>query len=201
MDLNYKVTPIFPTCIHSLEIDNFDTYRDQLIKESYQNRDEDPMGRELSNRGGWQSDQVNILKCKSETLKKIITDSLVEFKPIKNKVSIIIEGWTNINGPGDSNVKHVHPKADFSGVLWIKAQENCGNILFETPNYFEKYQELHSYTDEFALKTNSYMTYFFYPKEGKILIFPSSLSHQVEENKSDEDRISYSFNIKLINEE
>ena len=57
------------------------------------------------------------------------------------------------------------------------------------------------YTDEFALKTNSYMTYFFYPKEGKILIFPSSLSHQVEENKSDEDRISYSFNIKLINEE
>ena len=48
MDLNYKVTTIFPTCIHSLEIDNFDTYRDQLIKESYQNRDEDPMGRELS---------------------------------------------------------------------------------------------------------------------------------------------------------
>ena len=62
MDLNYKVTTIFPTCIHSLEIDNFDTYRDQLIKESYQNRDEDPMGRELSNRVGWQSDQVNILQ-------------------------------------------------------------------------------------------------------------------------------------------
>ena len=32
-------------------------------------------------------------------------------------------------------------------------------------------------------------------KEGKMIIFPSSLSHEVEENKSDEDRISYSFNI------
>ena len=87
MDLNYKVTNLFPSSIHRLGIDNFDTYRDQLIKESYQNRDEDPMGRELSNRGGWQSDQVNILQCKSETLKKIITDSLVGFKPIKNNRS------------------------------------------------------------------------------------------------------------------
>ena len=200
MDLNYKVTPIFPTCIHSLEIDNFDTYRDQLIKESYQDTDKDPMGRKLSNRGGWQSDQVSIQKCKSEILKKIIIDSLSGFQPMSKRVSMFVEGWTNINRPGDYNIKHVHPEADFSGVLWIKVQENCGNILFETPNFFEKYQELHSYTDEFALKTNSYMTYFFYPKEGKILIFPSSLSHQVEENKSDEDRISYSFNIKLINE-
>ena len=45
------------------------------------------------------------------------------------------------------------------------------------------------------------MTYYFTPIEGRILLFPSSLEHEVEENKSDEDRISYSFNIKLINEE
>ena len=140
MDLNYKVTPIFPTCIHSLEIDNFDTYRDQLIKESYQNRDEDPIGRELSNRGGWQSDQVNILQCKSETLKKIIIDSLAGFKPMLEKVSMIVEGWTNINEPGNLNVKHVHPRCHLSGVLWIKTPKNCGNILFETPKFFEKYQ-------------------------------------------------------------
>ena len=197
MDLNYKVTPIFPTCIHSLEIDNFDTYRDQLIKESYQGRDEDPIGRKISNYGGWQSDQVNILQCKSETLKKIIIDSLSGFLPMSENVSMIIEGWTNINGPGDSNVKHMHPKAVLSGVLWIKAPKNCGNIIFETPNLFEKCQELESYTDEFALKTNSYMTYFFNPKEGKIIIFPSSLNHEVEKNKSDEDRISYSFNIAI----
>ena len=44
------------------------------------------------------------------------------------------------------------------------------------------------------------MTYYFTPKEGRILIFPSKLEHEVKENKSDEDRISYSFNIKLIHE-
>ena len=199
MDLNYKVTPIFPTCIHSLEIDNFHTYRDQLIKESYQDRDEDPMGRELSNRGGWQSNQMDIGDCKSEILKNIIMSSVSKL-PMSGNFSCTIEGWKNINEPGNFNISHSHPRSHFSGVLWIKTPKNCGNIVFESPEIFNRYQELDSYSDEFALKTNSYMTYFFYPKEGKILIFPSSLSHQVEENKSDEDRISYSFNINLINE-
>ena len=44
------------------------------------------------------------------------------------------------------------------------------------------------------------MTYYFPPTEGRILIFPSNLDHEVKENKSDEDRISYSFNITLIYE-
>ena len=201
MDLNYKVTPIFPTCIHSLEIDNFDTYRDQLIKESYQGRDEDPIGRKLSNRGGWQSDQVNILQCKSETLKKIIIDSLSGFLPMSENVSMVIEGWKNINFPGSFNVKHNHPRSNLSGVLWIKAPKDSGNIVFTSPQFFDKFQELYSYNDEFKLKSNAYMTYYFIPKEGNILIFPSSLEHEVKENKSNEDRISYSFNIKLIHEE
>ena len=73
MDLNYKVTPIFPTCIHTIDIDNFDDYKYELIKETYQERDENLTGRKLSNEGGWQSEQINILQSKSETLKEIIT--------------------------------------------------------------------------------------------------------------------------------
>ena len=33
--------------------------------------------------------------------------------------------------------------------------------------------------------------------EGKILVFPAHLNHLVQENKSNEDRISVSFNIRL----
>ena len=63
------------------------------------------------------------------------------------------------------------------------------------------FNELDSYTKEFKYNSNCYMTYYFPPTEGRILIFPSSLEHEVEKNKSSEDRISYSFNIKLIHEE
>ena len=35
------------------------------------------------------------------------------------------------------------------------------------------------------------------PVEGRILIFPAHLLHEVGENKSNQDRISVSFNLKL----
>ena len=201
MDLNYKLVNLFPSSIHSIGIDNFNDYKDQLIKETYQERDENPIGRKISNYGGWQSDQINIKKCKSETLKKIIIDSLSGFLPMSENVSMIIEGWKNINAPDDFNVKHNHPRSNLSGVLWIKAPKNSGNIVFTSPQFFDRYNELDSYTKEFKYNSNCYMSYYFPPTEGRILIFPSSLEHEVEKNKSSEDRISYSFNIKLIHEE
>ena len=95
MDLNYKTINLFPSSIHSLEIKNFNDYKDQLVIETYQEKDEDPTGRKISNYGGWQSDQINIHECKSETLKEIIIGSLSRFEPLSSSVSMIIEGWKN----------------------------------------------------------------------------------------------------------
>lgn len=199
MDLNYKLTNIFPSSIHSLGIDNFDDYRGKLIEEIYQERDEDPVGRKISNRGGWQSNQMTIQKDRSELLKEIITNSVSKL-PILEGVYAAVEGWKNINEPGNFNVKHNHPRSNLSGVLWIKTPKNSGNLVFTSPNLFNRYEELDSYTKEFKYNSNSYMTYYFRPMEGRLLIFPSSLEHEVEKNKSSEDRISYSFNIRLIHE-
>ena len=201
MDLNYKTVNLFPSSIHCLGINDFDDYKDQLVKEIYQERDENPIGRKISNYGGWQSNQININYCKSETLKEIIIRSLCQLEPIFKNVSMTVQGWMNINGPGNFNVKHDHPRSNLSGVLWIKTPKNSGNLVFTSPQLFNKFAELYNYRDEFKYDTKSYMTYYFTPIEGRILLFPSSLEHEVEENKSNEDRISYSFNIELINEE
>ena len=200
MDLNYNTAYIFPIPIHVIDISDFDDYKYQLVKEIYQERDEDPIGRKISNYGGWQSNQVDIHESKSETLKKVILDSLPQLESLSNSVSMIVAGWKNINGPGDFNCFHNHPRSDLSGVLWIKAPKDSGNLVFSSPQLFNRYQELDSYTNEFKYNSNLYMSYYFTPKEGRILIFPSDLEHEVKENKSDEDRISYSFNIKLIHE-
>tara|TARA_B100001564_G_scaffold35158_1_gene25610 strand:+ start:140 stop:745 length:606 start_codon:yes stop_codon:yes gene_type:complete len=200
VDLNYKVTNLFPSSVHSLGIVNFDDYKDQLIQETYKERDEDPVGRKVSNRGGWQSNEIDIQKCKSETLKEVIIGSLSQFEPISQNVSMVVGGWKNINGPGNFNCIHNHPRSHLSGVLWIKALKDSGNIVFTSPQLFNRFQELDSYTNQFKFNSNSYMTYYFPPTEGRILIFPSNLDHEVKENKSDEDRISYSFNITLIHE-
>ncbi len=119
---------------------------------------------------------------------------------MSGRQSSSIEGWKNINAAGNFNIPHCHPRSDLSGVLWIKAPKNSGNIVFESPEISNRYKELDSYSDEFKCNSNVYMTYYFPPKEGNILIFPSNLQHEVKENKSNEDRISYSFNIKFMNE-
>ena len=58
-------------------------------------------------------------------------------------------------------------------------------------------EEIELYNTEFKDNYNIYQTFYFNPIEGKILVFPSHLAHHVEENKSEEDRISVAFNIRL----
>ena len=103
----------------------------------------------------------------------------------------------NINGPGNFNLKHNHPRSNLSGVLWIKVPKDSGSIVFHSPDVFNRYQEMDHYTEEFCYINNCYRRYEFTPDEGKILIFPSSLEHEVLKNESNEDRISYSFNIEF----
>ena len=203
MDLNYKIVNLFPSSIHNLEITDFDKCKDELVKEVYQEREVDPIGRKLSNRGGWQSNSYELHKCKSEMLQKVIRNLLSEFNKnlLRKDVCMICEGWMNINRPGDFNVKHNHPRSHLSGVLWIKVPKNSGSIMFHSPEIFNRFQELDCYTDEFCYDSNCYMTHDFTPSEGKILIFPSSLEHEVKKNESNEDRISYSFNLVLKHEE
>ena len=200
MDLNCKTTTLFPICLHSVIVDDFDQLQTTLIKESYDSRNTDSRGRKISNVGGWQSDAVGIEECKSRFIQKIMIESLTGFKPMSNKTYMKVEGWTNVNKPGDYNRLHDHPVSELSGVLWIKTPPNSGNLRFVTPQLFSRYKELDSYTQEFKEPTYSFMTYNFYPKEGTMLIFPSVLQHEVTENKSSEDRISYSFNINLVKE-
>ena len=101
------------------------------------------------------------------------------------------------NNLGSFNVLHNHPGCDLSGVLWVKCPKECGNIVFYSPSLFETFQEIESYTQDFKDKNNYHHNYFFPPLEGRMLIFPSHLQHEVKKNLSNENRISVSFNIKL----
>ena len=193
MDLNYNTHLIFPTCIHIFETKDFESVKDELIQHVYKERDNNPKGRIISNRGGWQS------KCftNDDKIFSIIGEIICELSVLNDGTNFNMECWFNINKKGSYNNKHVHPNSDLSGVLWLKTPMNCGNIVFGSPHNFSSYTEINSYTKKFKDDTGCTCSYFFTPIEGKMLIFPSSLEHEVEQNKSNEDRISVSFNIKL----
>ena len=62
------------------------------------------------------------------------------------------------------------------------------------------FNQINSYNEYFKNQINLHHCYWFPPVEGRVLIFPSHLEHEVEINKSKEDRISVSFNIRLRDE-
>ena len=196
MDLSYSNINLFPSVIHQFDVNDFDEMQNQLIDYVYKMREKDPIGHTISNRRGWQSSCFSI-ENEDDVLKKFLTNCLAEFPPIKKSVRLFVSAWVNINPPDAFNMKHNHPTSDLSGVLWIKSQKNCGNIIFESPRSFATHQEIDSYTEDFKKNNNYFHSYSFNPRAGRMLVFPSHLDHHVDFNQSQEDRISISFNIRL----
>ncbi len=100
--------------------------------------------------------------------------------------------WANINPPGGYNKPHVHPNSLFSGVYYVKTPPNSGRLMCNDPrpgiqtcmpNRIKGQPPKHLWR-EIHLQ----------PQENRAIIFPAWLWHSVEANKSNEDRISVSFN-------
>ncbi len=196
MDLNYNSINLFPTIIHQFDVNGFDEIQNQLIDYVYEFKNKNPEGVKFSNYGGWQSHDF-IINNNNDLLHSFLINCLFNFPNIHKSINFSVDAWININKPGDYNTKHNHPESHLSGVLWIKAPEECGILQFQSPVEFQTYTEIKSYTEEFKNSNNYSHTYYFSPTEGRMLVFPSHLLHEVLENKSNEDRISVSFNIQL----
>lgn len=104
----------------------------------------------------------------------------------------IVESWLNIFEK-DNNIglhEHGYQPNTVSGVYYHKADKDCGMISFKSPNPF---------VISFPHRCEQYSNIVRVPPEqGMIILFPSWLQHKVEPNRSDNERISLSFNIEFI---
>lgn len=172
----------------SLDLDQIKKEINQIIK-----KDE---GRVISNKGGYQSNDVKMEEfVQLSFLKEIIVRNTIEYKKLlglKTK-SNLINLWININNYKDFNISHMHPNSCISGVFYVQCLEESGKIVFE--NSFKDYigyawdSKLNVYNENTSSKWK------IVPEENKLLLFPSFLNHYVEPNLSKDKRISISFNI------
>ena len=98
------------------------------------------------------------------------------------------QSWINVNPPGSSHHKHFHSNSILSGVLYLQVDDQTGKFLVHREDNNRISNEIKNYNQY------NYKYLFFEPKQFELYIFPSSLSHSVDENKSTENRISLSFN-------
>lgn len=146
--------------------------------------------RNISNIGGWQSDILTV-----DTFPEI-TEQLEDV--IKNVQSDIHENfkvgldgyWVNFNQKSHYNMAHVHPLSALSGVLYVKCNEQSGNIKLNSNSLREHYP-INTFESPLFRDTIE-----FQPKVGDVLIFPSWIYHSVLPNNSDDARISIAFNLK-----
>lgn len=99
--------------------------------------------------------------------------------------------WANINGPGASNQTHNHPNSYLSGAYYVQAPPQCGDIFFDDPRAPAVMQTVP--LTRYSPLTYARVTY--PPQVGRLLIFPSWLSHGVGPNESQHERVSISFNV------
>lgn len=179
----------FPTKIYYKDLKNFKLINKKLLQ--YINKDKSK-NIVRSNINGWHS-QSN-LHLKKEF--NIITNELFkmqnEIYNLENYSSktrpTIEEMWVNINYQNCYNQSHIHSHCLWSGVYYIKCPENCGDIKFSDPAMQRIFSTpLYENNIDQSKLTHKAI-------EGRLIMFPGWLSHEVEINKSKSPRVSLSFN-------
>lgn len=102
--------------------------------------------------------------------------------------------WINWHRQGDWAELHAHENSVYSGIYYIKCHENCGRLWFHHPYSIPTFSShtVQPEISEFDIYNSK--RFFFDPKDGDLVLFPSHLEHRTEKNLSGEDRICLAFN-------
>ena len=97
--------------------------------------------------------------------------------------------WANINGFGAWNSPHLHNGCFYSGVMYIKADGDEGDLQFidKDPKVVSDMPAVPSLHDNVRIT----------PRTGDLYMFPSGTMHMVAPNLTDKDRYSISFNLQV----
>jgi len=188
-------TPVWVTKIKDYVNINNDIYK--YIKDM-QSIDEE--GVTKSNVNGWHSKDFNLANEQprkfisniSENINSVLKDMNWDDPNQKVKISSM---WAIINKGGAANARHHHGNSDISAAYYVRAPENCGDIVFYDP----RPAPVFSHPKAKSPNSLNAMINSIKPIEGYLILFPSYLEHSVNSNISKKERIVISFNINIGN--
>lgn len=102
--------------------------------------------------------------------------------------------WVNILGEGGSHSGHIHPASVLSGTVYISMPKGAGALKFEDPRL--PLMMAAPQPDGSADDAHRRFVYR-QPPAGTVLFWESWLRHEVMPNRSDEPRLTISFNYGL----
>ena len=180
----------FPTTIYGkdVKLDN-QMFANEIIQWSKR----DP-GVKKTNRNGWHSTTE---MHKIPLFQPLVNELFVMMKEVwkeewLDREPVLGNMWANINYKEGYNQPHIHPNSLFSGVYYVKALPNSGKLMCNDPT--PGIQTTLPVRKPGQPPKHLWRETHIEPIPGRIIMFPAWLWHCVERNKSNDIRISVSFN-------
>jgi len=190
----------FPTPIWTVEVPDHEPLDTGLIAFVERLRAQDPGGVQKSNLMGWQSRSDLHRDPAFAPLAALVlgvADAITpQFEVFPDAVLDIQNAWANANPYGASNAPHVHAGSALSGSYYARTPENCGDIEFLDPRGAAVTARPVYPQERPNVLTNSRFT--LRARAGLLVLFPGWLQHYVHPNRSQEDRISFAFNLGFV---
>ena len=193
-----KPNLLFPTPIWTISLDNYNKINEEMYSFIKAEQNKDQKGINKSNVKGWHSKDFDLkenvtqkfIGFISPSIEQVMTDMNWEKEKQKIKISNM---WAIVNKGGSTNLRHQHGNSTISGAYYVRAPEDCGEIVFYDP----RPAPIYSYPKAISSNLLNAQVNGISPKEGALVLFPSYVDHSVNENKSNEERIVISFNITI----
>ena len=190
------------------DVENAQDLNRKLVHDilKWKERDEDGIIR--SNHMGWHSEDDMQDRHEFQELTKIINDvqnKICEAEEYNSEKKLVIDSmWANVSQKYAYNSYHYHPNSLWSGVYYVQCPPDCGQIIFGSRQVLT-YPEPDYKKDMIDRQPHQWTKVEYKPIEGRVIIFPSHVGHEVFQNLTDVEgqegyRISISFNSLQIKE-
>jgi len=193
-----KPNLFFPTPVWTLQLNNYKKVNEEMYTFIKSNQINDEKGINKSNVKGWHSKDFNLQEKEPKNFIKFVSPYIekvmIDMNWDREKQSVKISNmWSIINTGGSKNSRHQHGNSTISAAYYVRAPENCGDIVFYDPRPAAVY----SYPSALRPNLLNAQVNGINPKEGVLILFPSYVDHSVNENLSNDERIVISFNITI----
>jgi uncharacterized protein (TIGR02466 family) len=179
---------VFPTPVGFYELDKPVTTKELQFIKDLETR---------ANDGNTTSIDNYLLKSKEMKRIAAFIDKSVQsyFKEVyaaKHEVKpYVTQSWANYTNKGQYHHKHAHPNSFISGVFYVSAEPSKDRLYF----YKDGYKQIKIETEDWNVWNSD--SWWFPVESGKVIIFPSHLSHMVQTVETEDTRISIAFNTFL----
>ncbi len=189
----------FSTPVWASKLEDYNSTNEKIYDYIKNLQKSDSEGIIKSNIKGWHSKDFNLkddpvisfINLISPNINKVLSDMNWD---VQKQTVKITNMWAIINIGGASNARHHHGNSDISAAYYVRAPENCGEIVFYDP----RPAPVFSHPKSTKINQLNAMVNSISPVEGGLVLFPSYLDHSVNPNSSNKERIVISFNIKLV---